>query len=160
MHAARLIALRHLLVDDAAAGRHPLDIPGRDGAMVAHAVPVLHGSGEYVSDGLDSAVWMPREARQIILRNVIAEVVKKQERIEVRGVAETERPAQVHARSLQGRRRFNKTLNRSNGHIESLPSFGSVVTMITGSHHAYHFSGHFQRQPDGATGHYSGFSGL
>ena len=103
MHPARLVALGHLLVDDPAARRHPLDVAGGDGAVVAHAVAVLHGSGEDVGDGLDAAVGMPREARQVILRNVVAEVVEEQERVEVGCVAEAERAAQMHARAFEGR---------------------------------------------------------
>ena len=116
MHAARLVALGHLLVDDAAARRHPLDVAGGDGAVVAHAVAVLHGSGEDVGDGLDAAVRVPREARQIVLRNVIAEIVEEQEWVEVGGVAEAERAAQVHARAFQGRLGLDQPLNGSNGH--------------------------------------------
>jgi len=60
MHLAQMVAFGHLLVDDAAAGGHPLDVAGRDGAMVPHAVAVLHGSREDVCDRFDAAVWMPR----------------------------------------------------------------------------------------------------
>jgi hypothetical protein len=45
VHAAGLIAFRHFLVDDAAAGGHPLHIAGGDSAAIAHAVPVFNGSG-------------------------------------------------------------------------------------------------------------------
>ena len=88
-------------MDDAAARRHPLDVAGGDGAAVAHAVAVLDGSGEDVRDGLDPAMGMPGKARQVILRNVIAEVVEEEERIEVGGIAEAERAAQMHARAFE-----------------------------------------------------------
>ena len=78
-----VVALGHLLVDDAAAGGHPLDVAGGDGAVVAHAVAMLDGSGEDVGDGLDAAMRVPGEAGQIILGNVVAEIVEQQERIEV-----------------------------------------------------------------------------
>ena len=35
MHAARDVSVRHFLVDNAAAGRHPLDVAGGDGAAVS-----------------------------------------------------------------------------------------------------------------------------
>ena len=103
-------------MDDAAPRRHPLDVAGRDGAAVAHAVAVLHGSGEDVRDGLDPAMRMPREARQVVLGNVIAEIVEEEKRIEVGCVAEAERAAQVHARTFQGRLGFDESLNGSKGH--------------------------------------------
>ncbi len=81
--------------------RHPLDVAGGDGAVVAHAVAVLHGSGEDVGDGLDPAVRMPGKARQIIRGNVVAEIVEQQERVEIGGVAEAEGAAQMHSCALQ-----------------------------------------------------------
>ena len=103
MHPARLVALRHLLMDDAAARRHPLHVARGDGAAVAHAVAVLDGSREHVGDGLDAAVRMPGKAGQIVLGNVVAEIVQQQERIEVGRVAEAERAAQMDARAFQRR---------------------------------------------------------
>ena len=77
--------------------------PARDGAAIAHAVAVLHGSGQHVGDRLDPAMRMPREAGQVILRNVVAEVVQQQKRVEVGGIAEAERAAQMHARAFERR---------------------------------------------------------
>ena len=76
MHPARRVTLRHFLMDDAAPRRHPLDVASRDSAVVTHAIAMLHGSGEHVRDGLDPPVGVPREPRQIVLGNVIAEVVE------------------------------------------------------------------------------------
>src|SRR4029450_11288530 len=42
VHAAGGVALRHLLVHDAAAGGHPLHVTGAEAAAVAQAVAVLH----------------------------------------------------------------------------------------------------------------------
>src|SRR6267378_2339871 len=101
MHPSQLVAFRHLLMNDASPGGHPLDVAGRDSTVVAHAIAVLHGSRQDVCDGLDSAVRVPRESGQIVLGNVIAEVVEKQKRVEVGCVAETEGTAQVHARAFE-----------------------------------------------------------
>jgi hypothetical protein len=60
---------------------------------------------------------MPWEARQVILRTVIPEVVEEEKRVEFRRVAEAERAAQVNARTFQGRLRPDEPLNRSKGHI-------------------------------------------
>ena len=100
VHAPGVVALGHFLVNDAAARGHPLDVAGGDGAVVAHAVAMLDGSGEDVGDRLDAAVRMPRKTREIIFRNVIAEIVQQKKRVEVGSVAEAERAAQVHARAF------------------------------------------------------------
>ncbi len=121
MHAARLVAFRHFLMDDPAARRHPLDVAGGDGAVVSHAIAVLHGSGEDIGDGFNSAVGVPREARQVILRNVIAEIVEEQKRVEVGRITEAKRTAQVYAGAFQGRLGLDEPLNWSNGHTTSLP---------------------------------------
>src|SRR5690242_19819362 len=44
VHAAVLIAARHFLVKDAAAGRHPLHVAGAHRAAIAEAVAVLDGA--------------------------------------------------------------------------------------------------------------------
>jgi len=39
----------------------------------------------------------PREARQVVVRVVVAEVVEEQERIEVGGIGRSRRPAESHS---------------------------------------------------------------
>ena len=58
---------RHLLVHDAAAGRHPLHVAGADRAGVADAVAVVDLAGQHVGDGLDAAVRVPGEPRQVVV---------------------------------------------------------------------------------------------
>ena len=116
VHAAVGIALGHFLVDDAAAGGHPLDVAGGDGAAVAHAVAVLDGAGEDVGDGFDAAMRMPGEAGEVIVGNVVAEIVEQEEGIEVGGVAEAERAAEMDARAFDGGFGFDEALDGSNGH--------------------------------------------
>src|SRR5205823_3366252 len=65
VHAAGGVALGHFLVDDAAAGGHPLDFAGADGALVSEAVGVVNGAGEDVGDGFDAAVRVPGEAGEV-----------------------------------------------------------------------------------------------
>ena len=103
-------------MDDAAAGGHPLDVAGGDGAAVAHAVAVLHGSGEDVGDGLDAAMRMPGKAGEIVLGNVVAEVVEQQEGIEVGRVAEAEGAAQMDARAFERGLGLDEAFDGSNGH--------------------------------------------
>src|SRR6266404_4255440 len=119
MHPARSVALWHLLMDDAAAGGHPLHIAGGNGAAVAHAVPMFDSAGEDVGDGFNSPVRMPWEASQIVLGNIVSEIVQQQEWIKFRCIAEAERASQMHAGAFESWLRFNEALNWSNGHTRS-----------------------------------------
>src|ERR1700686_376989 len=103
-------------MNDAAARRHPLNVARSDGAVVAHAVAMLDGSGEDVGDGLDAAMRMPRKSRGIIFRNVIAKIVQKQKRIEIGSVAEAECAAQMHARAIARRFGSDQAFYRANRH--------------------------------------------
>jgi hypothetical protein len=77
VHAPRLIALGHFLMNDAAAGRHPLDVARRDRPTVSETVAVFDRSGQHVRDGLDAAVRVPGETRQIVLGHVVAEIIEQ-----------------------------------------------------------------------------------
>ena len=90
MHAPALIAFRHLLVKDAAAGGHPLHVSRAEAAAIAQAVAVVHAAGEDVGDGFDPAVRMPREAGEIVVRVLVPKIIEQQERIEFRRIAEAE----------------------------------------------------------------------
>src|SRR5215470_1483519 len=116
VHAAGRIALRHLLVDDAAARGHPLHIAGGDGAAVAHAVTVFYGASEDVSDGLDTAMRVPGKSREIVFGDIVPEVIEEQEGIEVGGAAESECAAQVDTRAFHRRLGFDETLDRTDRH--------------------------------------------
>src|SRR4051794_9491524 len=102
MHAAGGIALGHFLMDDAAAGRHPLHVAAGDGAAIAHAVAVFDGAREDVGDRLDSAVRVPGEAGEVVCRDVVAEVVEEEEGVEFRSVAESEAAAEMDAGAFNG----------------------------------------------------------
>jgi len=94
----------HLLMDDPAAGRHPLDVAGAEQAAIAEAVAMLDGAGENIGDRLDAAVRMPRKAADIFGRIVVAEIVHHQERIGHRRISEAEDAMQLHAGAFHGRR--------------------------------------------------------
>ena len=116
VHAALLVAVRHLLVQDAAARGHPLHVAGAQRAAVAQAVAVVDRAGEHVGDGLDAAVRVPGEARLVVGRPVVAEVVEQQERVVLAGVAEAEGAAQADAGAFHGRAGLDDALHRSDGH--------------------------------------------
>ena len=113
VHAALRIALRHLLVQDAAAGRHPLHVAGAQRAAIAEAVAVIDGAGEDVGDRFDAAMRMPREPGEVVVGALVAEIVEEQERIELAGFAEAEAAVQLDAGAFHGRRGFDDALNRS-----------------------------------------------
>src|SRR5579863_5230868 len=112
-------------MNNAASCRHPLHIAGCDAALIAHAITVFHGPGEDVRDGFNAAMWMPGKASQIIRRNVIAEIVEQQKRVEIRGVAKAECAAEMYACTFQGGFGLDKPLHRTNGHVES--PFGRFI---------------------------------
>ena len=103
MHAPHVVAFWHLLVNDSAARGHPLNVSGSNDAAVAHAVAVRNRSCQHVGDGLDSSIWVPRKARQIILRDIIAEIIQQEERVEVLGISESKGAAQMHTGPFESR---------------------------------------------------------
>src|SRR5262249_15666795 len=118
VHPAVGIALRHLLMQDAAARRHPLHVPRAEAAAIAEAVAVLDRTGQHVRDRLDPAMRVPREAREAIAGVVVAEVVEQPERIEFRGVGEPERALEPHARALESGFGAEQTFHWAHGHGE------------------------------------------
>ncbi len=96
-HPAPVVTPRHLLVDDAAAGRHPLHVAAPDGARVPEGVPVVDLALEHVGDGLDAAMGMPGESRAVERGIVATEIVKHEEGIEKGLLAGAEGPAKMHA---------------------------------------------------------------
>ena len=116
VHAALRIALRHLLMHDAAARGHPLHVAGAERAAIAEAVAVLDRAGEHIGDGLDAAMRMPRKTGEIVLRPVVAEIIKQQERIGLLRIAETESAAQLHAGAFDRRFGLHDAFDGANGH--------------------------------------------
>ncbi len=101
VHAPGMIAFGHLLVDDAASGRHPLHVARGDDAAVPQAITVFDRPGEHVGDGFDAAMRVPGEAGQVVGRDVVTEVVEQKKGIEVGSASETKCTAQVHARAFK-----------------------------------------------------------
>src|ERR1700730_9118541 len=101
-------------MDNPASRSHPLDVACCNGAMVSHAIAMFDGSCQDVRDGFNPAVWVPREACKIIVRNVIAEVVQEKEWVEVGRIAKPERAAQVYASAFERRLGLDESFTRSN----------------------------------------------
>ena len=100
--------------------------PAPIAAAVAHAVAVLDRPGQHIGDGLDPAMGMPGEAGQVVVRDVVAEIVEQQEGIEVGGIAEPERAAQVHAGAFEGGLGLDESLDGSDGHETALLRSGGA----------------------------------
>jgi hypothetical protein len=109
VHAAAAVSLRHFLMEDPAARRHPLHISGPEYTLIAQAVSMADLTGENIRYRLDTTVWMPREARNIIVRIVILEVIEKKERIEFVRRTESERAAEPDPGSFDCRSRLKYT---------------------------------------------------
>ena len=119
VHAPRLIALGHFLMNDAASRGHPLHVAGGNGTVIAHAVAVFDRSRENIRDRLDPPMRMPGKSRQIVFRDVVAEVVEQQERIELIRMAEAERTAEVHSCAFERGLGFDQALHRTDRHGRS-----------------------------------------
>src|SRR5215211_2409481 len=120
VHAALVVALRHLLMHDPAAGGHPLHIAGAKRAAVAEAVAMIHRTRQHIGDRLNAAMRMPGKSGGVILRTVIAEVVEQEERVKRAGLAETEGAPQLHAGAFNGGLGPADALNGSDRHGKNL----------------------------------------
>src|SRR5262249_53328740 len=92
---------------------------------------VLDRSREHIRDRLDAAMRMPRKARTIVVRPLVAEIVEQQKRIELGGVTEPERALQADAGALDGRPGVDHTFDRSNGHRDGLPPASFRSSSVT-----------------------------
>src|SRR5262249_42295844 len=116
VHASGGIPLRHFLMNDAAAGGHPLHVACANGPAIPHAIAVIDGAGENIRDRLDSAMRMPRKSREVVFRNIVAKIIQQEKGIEVGGVAESEGAAEMDSGSFQGWLGFHESLDGSDRH--------------------------------------------
>src|SRR5262249_10136197 len=97
VHGPALVPVGHLLVDDTAAGGHPLHIARGDHTRVAEAVAVLDRAAQHIGDGLHPAVRMPWEPMHVLVGIIGTEIVEEQERIVLRWWTEADRPMEMDA---------------------------------------------------------------
>src|SRR5262245_53561805 len=81
---------------------------------------MLDRSREDVRDRFDAAMRMPREAGEIVVGIVVAEVVEQQERVELFRIAKPERALEPHPRAFQGRLRVDQLLDWPYRHVPRL----------------------------------------
>src|SRR5581483_11933698 len=116
MHASALVALRHLLMQNAAASRHPLHVAGCHSALIAKAVAMSDLAGQHIGDGLDATVRMPREAGEVIGRILVAKVIEQEERVELLGFTEAEGALKLNSCALDGGLGFVDFFDRAKRH--------------------------------------------
>ena len=116
MHASARVALRHLLVENPAPGRHPLNVAGAQLAAIAEAIAVVDRSGEHVGDGLDAAMGVPGETGTVVIGPIVAKIVEQEKGIELPGISESECTPQLHARAFDGGLGLDNAFDRPNGH--------------------------------------------
>src|SRR6266478_4500491 len=104
-------------MDDASAGCHPLDFARPDRAAIAQAVAMFNRSCKHVSDGFNATMGMPGKACQVIVWDVVSKIVQEQKWIEIRRVAKTEGPPQMHPCPLQSGFGLDHSLDRPKRHI-------------------------------------------
>src|SRR5205814_6648479 len=117
VHLAQRVTFGHLLMNDAPSRCHPLDVTGGDGAVVSHAIAVLDRSREHIRDRFDAAVRMPRKAGQVIVWNIVAEIIQKQKRVEIRSITEAKCSAQMHACAFERWLGLDQPLDWPKGHV-------------------------------------------
>src|SRR5439155_17172539 len=105
--------LRHLLVENAAARGHPLNVTGPDAAAVAERILVLDLPFPDDRDRLDPAVWVVGEARLVGGRVGRLEMVEEQEGIEVVEAAGADAPPEMDAGPFDDRLRGHDLRDRT-----------------------------------------------
>jgi hypothetical protein len=72
----------HLLVNDAAAGGHPLHVTRTDQSGIPQAIAMVNGTFQHVGDGFDPPVRVHRKASNRTLDGIVkGEVVEQEKRI-------------------------------------------------------------------------------
>ena len=66
-------------------------------------------------------VGMPRKTSEIVLRDVIAEIIEQEERVNVVGVFEAECAAQMNSCTFESRFGFDKAFDGANRHVYLQP---------------------------------------
>jgi len=116
VHSPSRIPHRHLVVENATAGRHPLDIPPTQHAAVPETVGMLDRTGQDIGDRFDAAVGMPGKTGAIRCRIVVPEVIEQQEGIGLGGVAKAEGAPEVYPGPFDGGPGLGNASDGTNGH--------------------------------------------
>ncbi len=74
---------RHLGVDDATTGRHPLDAARAEKTGIPLVVAVFHRPRQHIGDGFETAMRMVGETRKVVTWIIRAEFIEQQKRIEM-----------------------------------------------------------------------------
>jgi hypothetical protein len=96
------LLLGHLAVNDAARSGHPLHAATLQQAGIAQVVFVAHAPFEHVGDGLEAAMRVRREAGDVVVGVVRAELVEHQEGVETLDTDAAEYAGQAYAGTVCG----------------------------------------------------------
>jgi len=121
-HQTFIVTPGHFLVDDAAAGGHPLHVSRCNDPFIFHAVAMFHRAMDHVGDRLDPPMRVPGKPFQIMGRIIRVEVVEEQERIKQGDLIVAEGPLQMDACAFDGGLALPDFADFANGFHRSLPS--------------------------------------
>jgi hypothetical protein len=96
-------ALWHFLVNDPAAGCHPLNLVRVDDSGISYTVSVLDSAVKHVRYCFYAAVGVPRKAGDVISLVIRMEVIQQQERIQFWDMLISESALQTYAGALESR---------------------------------------------------------
>ena len=99
--------LRHLRVNDAVGGRHPLHIARTQVAAITHMVLVAHVAIEHVGHRLEPAMRVCRKTGDVVVRIVRVKLIEHEEWIHVQAALAAEAAAQPHAGAVRRRHRLD-----------------------------------------------------
>ena len=77
---------------------------------------MIDAAGQHIGDGLDAAMRMPREAREIISGALVPEVIEQKEGIEFGRVAKPERAMELDPCPLDGGLGLTHAFDGTDGH--------------------------------------------
>ena len=100
-HQAILLPFRHFLVNNAAAGRHPLYIPGAYYAGIPHTVAMLYPTLEHISYSLNAPVRVPGKTPYIVPRIAGMEVIQEKEGVQQIRPVEAYGPSEMYPGPFQ-----------------------------------------------------------
>jgi len=91
-HQSILLPFGHFLVNNPAAGSHPLDISRRNRPLVPHTVPMLNLAIKHIGNRLDPSMGVPWKTSDIVIGIIRMKIIEEEKGIEQRGVVISEGP--------------------------------------------------------------------
>src|SRR5579862_1152633 len=118
-----LVLLGHLRMHEPASRGHPLDASGREHPLIAVVIAVAHAPIEHVGHRLEAAVRVVREAGDIVLRPVGAELIEHEKRIEVRQLRLPDHTPKLHTCTVRSWHAADDPLDRATACMSTAHGF-------------------------------------